>query len=126
VRRVAKNFALIILVLMITGGQWALLQTAAWTGMLVGHLHSQTFAVAVSQTFDGQHPCPMCKAIQKGKSSEKKSDVELKPDALNLLRAEAIRILPDDRFLRTICCTNEFSPSLAATPLLRPPRTARV
>jgi hypothetical protein len=28
---------------------------------------------ALAKTFDGKHPCPLCKEIAKGKQSEKKS-----------------------------------------------------
>jgi hypothetical protein len=45
----------------------------AWTTMLADHLCNQSFTEAVSQTFDGQHLCPLCKAIAAGKKDEKKS-----------------------------------------------------
>lgn len=56
------------------GVHWAMLQTAAWTGMLIGYTQTDDFFTALVKTFDGQHPCKLCLAIQKGKSSEKKSD----------------------------------------------------
>ncbi len=31
---------------------------------------------AISKTFDGKHPCPLCKAIQKGRAAEKKGDTQ--------------------------------------------------
>jgi hypothetical protein len=126
VQRIARNFTLLILLLALTGGQWALLQTAAWAGMLVQHLRSQSLAAAVSQTFDGQHPCAMCKAIAKQKSSEKKPDVEIKLDRIDLLSASSFVIVADDQFRQTICCENAFALSLARAPLLRPPRSNRV
>lgn len=57
-----------------TGLHWAALQTVAWTAMLADHLGTQSLAEAVSQTFDGEHQCPLCKAIAAGKKSEKKSE----------------------------------------------------
>ncbi len=111
---------------MLTGGQWAVLQSAAWAGMLVEHLHRQTLAVAVAQTFDGQHPCAMCKAIQKQKSSEKKNDFDIKADRIDLLSVAGIEIAPDDDFRLTLVNSDEFSPSFARPPLLRPPRSARI
>ena len=56
-----------------TGLHWAALQTVAWTTMLADHLCQQSFTEAVSQTFDGQHLCPLCRAILAGKKAEKKS-----------------------------------------------------
>ncbi len=57
-----------------TGLHWAALQTVAWTTMLAANLTTENFSSAVSQTFDGDHPCPLCKAISAGKKSEKKSE----------------------------------------------------
>lgn len=42
-----------------------LLQAVAWTGMLVKYSQNVSFVDAVEMTFDGDHPCPMCKAIKK-------------------------------------------------------------
>jgi hypothetical protein len=64
----------IVALVVMTGAHWAALQTVAWTTMLASNLCQQNFTVAVSQTFDGEHPCPLCKAIAAGKKSEKKSE----------------------------------------------------
>ncbi len=125
-QRLARNFTLLTLLLVLTGGQWMLLQSAAWAGMLVNHLRSQSLATAVSQTFDGEHPCAMCKAIQKQKSSEKKSDFDIKPTRIDLLNVGSIKIVPDDRFRQTMASADEFGPSLTQPPLLRPPRSTRI
>ena len=58
-----------------TGAHWAVLQTVAWTGMLAENLHSSSLHDALSMTLDGEHPCPICKAIRDGKKSEQKSDL---------------------------------------------------
>jgi len=57
-----------------TGAHWAALQTVAWTTMLANNLCTQSVSEAVSNTFDGAHPCPLCKAIAAAKKSQKKSD----------------------------------------------------
>ena len=54
------------------GLHWGLLQTVAWTGMIISYSREATFKVAIGQTFDGAHPCPLCKAIAKGRAEEKK------------------------------------------------------
>lgn len=58
--------------LQILGGHWAVLQTGAWAGMIVQYSHRSGLIAGLSQTFDGTHPCPICKAIQKGKKQEEK------------------------------------------------------
>ena len=57
-----------------SGGHWALLQTVAWTRMLATNLETDSLGAALAKTFDGQHPCCMCKAISAGKKSEKKKE----------------------------------------------------
>jgi hypothetical protein len=56
------------------GAHWAALQTVAWTTMLANNLRTQSVSEAVSNTFDGKHLCPMCRAIAAAKNSEKKSE----------------------------------------------------
>jgi hypothetical protein len=43
--------------------------------MLVEYSKRVSLTEAVAQTFDGQHPCDLCHAVRKGKSSEKKTDL---------------------------------------------------
>jgi hypothetical protein len=67
--------ACVILALVIsTGAHWAALQTVAWTAMLAEHLRTSSLTEAVTHTFDGRHPCVLCKAIAVGKKSEHKSE----------------------------------------------------
>ena len=69
------KFWLIITLVTITGLNWSLLQTVAWTSMLANNLRTQSLSEAVTRTFDGQYPCPLCRAIAEAKKSEKKSAV---------------------------------------------------
>ncbi len=55
----------------IAGGHWAVLQTVAWAGMLADYTReSGSLAVGVEQTFDGEHPCELCKEIAVAKGRE--------------------------------------------------------
>lgn len=56
------------------GLHWGLLQSVAWMGMVVNYSRDGNFVAAVEKTFDGEHPCALCKVIAKGKKSEKKSE----------------------------------------------------
>ena len=42
--------------------------------MIVSYSRDASFAEAVSKTFDGKHPCSLCKVIQQGRAEEKKQD----------------------------------------------------
>ena len=54
------------------GGHWAILQSVAWFGMVVSYSNDSTFGEALVKTFDGKHPCCLCKAVQEGQKSERK------------------------------------------------------
>ncbi len=80
-QRLTKTLTVLMLVLTM-GLHWALLQTVAWTGMLVSYSRAGSFTEAVSKTFDGQHPCCMCKAIESGRKAEREQSQEKStPDA---------------------------------------------
>ena len=72
--------------LQIVGGHWAFLQTGAWIGMVVQYSQQVGLKAGLTQTFDGEHPCSVCKAIQDGKKQEQKKvrllQTELKKDYL--------------------------------------------
>ena len=53
------------------GLHWALFQAVAWTGMLIAYSSDASFEEAVVKTFDGRHPCSLCKVIRKGRAEEK-------------------------------------------------------
>jgi hypothetical protein len=76
VRSAVKFVSVLVLVLSL-GLHWALLQSVAWTTMLAANLSCENFSTAISNTFDGQHPCCLCKTIAAGKKSENKSDLNL-------------------------------------------------
>jgi hypothetical protein len=46
------------------------LQSVAWSRMLVAYSRGGQFISAVTKTFDGRHPCSLCKQIQRAKNGE--------------------------------------------------------
>lgn len=72
--RALRSILIGFMLLAITGGPWPILQAVAWTTMLANNLRAQPFSEAMTRTFDGQHPCNLCKAIAAGKKSEGKSE----------------------------------------------------
>ena len=54
------------------GGHWVILQTAAWVGMAMNYSQQAPFAQALRMTFDGKHPCKICKAVNEGRQTEQK------------------------------------------------------
>jgi hypothetical protein len=81
--RLTKTIAVVILVL-ILGLHWALLQSIAWVTMIVRYSQSTTLKQAIIQTFDGQHPCDICLFVADGRQSEKRQADEEKFTVLKL------------------------------------------
>ena len=113
---------MILALVLTTGAHWAALQTVAWATMLAGNLRTHSVTEAVASTFDGKHPCCLCKAIAAGKKSEKKSAATA--PALKLEYpplAGKIILIPPSQF-DLLPQTDSFAESLSSKPPLPPPR----
>jgi len=113
---------LIVALFAATGGHWALLQTVAWTNMLAENLRTESFTDAVARTFDGKHPCSMCKAISQGKKSEKKTEFPLLAKKLEFVceRGALIFSAPSGYWL--VAETRSVSQPVFHRPPVPPPR----
>jgi hypothetical protein len=69
--RFGRGF-LIVAVSLSIGVHWAALQSVAWVSMLVEYSQHASVATAIAQTFDGQHPCTLCKQILASQTAPKK------------------------------------------------------
>jgi hypothetical protein len=113
---------MIIAVLAATGTHWLALQSVAWTTMLAENLQSTNWEQAVEQTFDGKHPCCLCKQIAAAKKSEKKSDVqvEIKKLDYSYINFEFV-FCPPSHFYE-ISAADDAALSLTRAPSVPPPR----
>ncbi|MDZ4288926.1 MAG: hypothetical protein U0984_13250, partial [Prosthecobacter sp.] len=68
-QRLARGIVVVAICLSL-GLQWAALQGIAWTGMLITYYQQGSLVDAVAKTFDGEHPCPLCKAVKKGSGKQ--------------------------------------------------------
>ena len=71
--------------LQLLGGQWAILQTAAWVGMVVDYSKSEGVEAGITKAFDGKHPCQLCLSIAKNKAKEGKKNGNVSPAKLYLV-----------------------------------------
>ena len=80
----AASKALIVVLLVFSlGVHWAALQTVAWAGMLIAYSRDAPLREAVSKTFDGEHPCPLCQLVAEGREEERRQDQKpFKPEKL--------------------------------------------
>ena len=78
--------AVVVLALCLSiGPHWVVLQSVAWGTMVVGYSQHGSLSQAIAQTFDGDHPCNLCKRISTARNSEKKGDAlpaSVKPDLI--------------------------------------------
>lgn len=116
------NALLIVALLMATGAHWAVLQSVAWTTMLAHNLRSGSLAEAVEHTFDGRHPCCLCKQIAAGKDSEKKTEFPLQLSRLEFLdaRPRFFFVAPDGFW--QVAVTTRTVKSISLSPPTPPPR----
>jgi hypothetical protein len=119
--RISKLLLVFALIAML-GAHWAFLQTIAWTTMLANNLRTQSLTEAVSYTFDGNHPCPLCKAIAAGKKSENKNAVNVQTQKLEYLPLAQKIVLIAPSALPYLPLKNCFAKSFFDQPLLPPPR----
>jgi hypothetical protein len=119
--RIGKIFVIVALIAT-TGAHWAALQTVAWTTMLADNLCTHTFNEAVAHTFDGQHPCCLCKAIAAGKKSEKKSEAASPMQKFEFppLKGNLVLVAPSN--LPLVPPANYFAESFPQKPPTPPPR----
>ena len=116
------KFLVVVALVTTTGLHWAVLQSVAWTTMLADNLRTQSLTEAVTHTFDGNHPCCLCKAIAAGRKSEQKKEftaplqkLEFPPVKENfvLIAPSSFQLLPQ---------ANTFADSLTQKPPTPPPR----
>lgn len=71
-----------LMLAMLVGGHWGMLQVVAWTGMLISYSQSATFAEAWDKTFDGNHPCSLCKTVDRALAADLGDDERKAPRKL--------------------------------------------
>lgn len=116
------NLLLIVALLAGMNAQWVLLQSVAWTTMLADNLHHVSFTEAVCRTFDGKHPCCLCKAIAAAKKSQKQTEFTLQTHKLEFppLKQTVLPVAPS-RF-QLLPLADACADALVRLPLVPPPR----
>jgi hypothetical protein len=104
------------------GGHWFLLQSVAWTTMLADNLRTSSLPQAVERTFDGRHPCAICKEIAKGKKTEKKSDLSLERTKFEFSYSRAVFIFSPPTHFWQAAAFDAAAALLAHSPPVPPPR----
>lgn len=113
---------MIVAILTATGTHWLAFQSFAWTTMLAQNLQTTSLQRAIQRTFDGKHPCCLCKEIAKDKQSEKKSDAQLEVKKLDYshVRFEFIFCAPTNFY--EVRAANDSALSCTRLPAVPPPK----
>jgi hypothetical protein len=124
--RVVKSLVAQILffaaVFQLLGGHWAILQTAAWVGMAIEYSSHDGLQAGLAKTFDGRHPCEICKSIAKHKGTEKKHLAQLEFGKVNFVSGTQASVLyPPEQCWHQRLSTMSLS-SVSRTPPVPPPR----
>ena len=103
-----------------------LMQVVAWSGMLVSYSRANTVTEAVEMTFDGDHPCPMCKNIKKAQTSSAEQDQlsglqDQKTRDISGPPATAAASLPPPAVRQPYTVTRHPTPLALSDPPLTPP-----
>jgi len=105
------------------GLHWAFLQTVAWTGMMISYAQDAPLSEAVVKTFDGKHPCPLCKQIAKGKRAERKAEFKFEVIKLKFRYATVAFIFTPPSFSWDAAWPDGSADRLTHAPPVPPPRT---
>lgn len=87
------NIAIAVALFFGSGAQWLVLQSVAWTNMLITYSQDAPLSEAIQKTFDGQHPCQLCEHIQSAEKETQKEDATTSSSSSslsNFLKAGAL------------------------------------
>lgn len=101
---------------------WALFQSVAWLGMVVSYSQDAPLKEALVKTFDGRHPCALCKQIAKGKQSEKKTEFSFELKKFEFLTTTAQFIFTAPTHFWHLAAAEESLSSVSLSPPTPPPR----
>lgn len=63
--KAASRILLVAALMVSIGLHWAVVQSVAWVGMAVSYsLKTGSVVQGLSDTFDGEHACPLCHAVE--------------------------------------------------------------
>jgi hypothetical protein len=122
-RRFGKFFVVGALVLA-TGGHWALLQSVAWVGMAIQFSHTAALSVALQKTFDGKHPCKLCKVVEQGRKCSQEQDLQKLEVKMDFFCAERSSFAVPSLDFPVVSPSPEIMLPRTEAPPLPPPRLA--
>ena len=110
------------MLIFVIGAHWTILQSVAWVGMVVDYSRAAPLTEALSKTFDGKHPCRLCKLVKAGKAAEQNQHVQKPVTKIDFfLQSQQSPLSPAPSFSQP-ASREPFSPQRLETPPSPPPR----
>ena len=123
-RRWTSSLSVVLLSLTL-GWHWLALQSIAWASMLVERTQESSLSVAWSTTFDGQHPCRICKAVAEGQSDETRTASTVSVHMLEAAAPSTLAVVISAPRVEPFALRRHPAPrSRGDRPILPPPRQA--
>ena len=85
--RCAARTATVIALCCAIGLHWVALQSVAWAMMIIDYSKRAPICQAITQTFDGAHPCSLCHVVNRANTAEKKADLQLLTAKIDMICA---------------------------------------
>jgi hypothetical protein len=106
------------------GLQWLALQSIAWTAMIVDYSREASLCRAIAKTFDGAHPCSLCHIVNKAKTAEKKSDLQVLTPKIDMICTKRAITLPRPFVHFEYSLSDSSFPEIRHSPPVPPPRNS--
>jgi hypothetical protein len=87
-----------LLLVLLMQGPAMLVQEVAWVNMLVTYTQERGLKRGVIETFDGEHPCEMCKTAEKLRQQSEDSEEPAAPQKTRPNLAWAPMMIPAGKF----------------------------
>lgn len=119
------RFLLIGTLFVSLGGHLVVLQTIAWGNMLREFARSAPLEEAARKTFDGEHPCALCKVVSESRKQEEKKPQFKAASKMDMVLPVAIRLkFPQGEPFRVCPSTPEGGASQMCPDVPHPPPRA--
>ena len=92
--------------------------------MIIDYSKRGTLCEAIKLTFDGAHPCSLCHIVDRGKTTEKKSDLQLLTPKIDMICTKrAVTLVPQIAYVDY--AAGDFSVfKIGESPPVPPPRNS--
>jgi hypothetical protein len=116
------QYLLVLAMFAACGGHWLVLQSVAWSEMIVEYSRTDSLTVAVEKTFDGRHPCGLCQQIASFSKKEQKRQALVAASKLEFVDLTPTAPIVPKRARPAFATIDCFSPARWEQPPVRPPR----